>query len=342
MKIFNKRIPKGNILVLISFVTISLWLIIIISLSKQDKLNNIMKKGLYTGNEKWFEINNCKDESYWNNVLPELTGKYDNFAVYVDLPDPKILVRGIYVSGKVVIPPMLSGSYFDEITSGNATPKVVLGKEFESNTFYKDEKKYYDYYGTECEVLGVMGTEKDSRINHMIVMDFMTALKFTDINTEYEFDVKDKEDTDDIGEFIYNKFQNVSSVYMAPFTETFGKSFINYVFDSEVIMDTVYAMMLISFVVCTMLVTLIWLRKRHTLFESLDICGFTTFEKMCEIAKRYYIVAFIGFVIGLMTAMFITNNILIINMELLDVIQAFAVTIGIGTVVLICSFVKGK
>ena len=340
MKIFGRKIPKGNILVLISFAAISLCLIMIISLSRQDKLNNIMRKGLYSGNQKWFEINECTDEAYWNHVLPDLAESYDNFAVYVDLPDPEISVRGIYVSGNVVIPPMLSGQYFDRASSFGSTPKVVLGKEFEDNVVDKNGKKYYEYCGTDCEVIGIMGTQKDSRINHMIVIDFMTALQYTGINTEYTYDVRDKDAVTDIGQSIISKFESVAQVYMSLETETGNTSFVKLLFSNNVIMDTVYVMMLISFIVSTMLVTFIWLRKRNTLFKAWELCGYKAVEKIFEVAKRYYAVSFSGFAAGLAAALFITNNMLIIKMEVIDIIEAFGVTVGIGTIILACSMLR--
>lgn len=340
MKIFGRKIPKGNILVLISFAAISLCLIMIISLSRQDKLNNIMRKGLYTGNQKWFEINDCKDEAYWNNVLPDLAENYDDFAVYVDLPDPEISVRGIYVSGNVVIPPMLSGKYFDGVSSFGDAPKVVLGKEFEDKIVDRYGKSYFEYCGTECEVIGIMGTQKDSRINHMIVIDFMTALQYTGINTEYTYDVSDKDGVTDIGQYIYGKFESVSQVYMSLETEPGKASFVKFLFSVNTIMDTVYVMMLISFIVSTMLVTFIWFRERNTLFKAWELCGYKTKEIMLEVSKRYYAVSFSGFSVGLAAALFITKNMFNNKIEINDIIQAFVVTVGIGTIILACSMLR--
>ena len=90
MKIAGRKIPKGNILVFISFAVISLCLIMISSLSRQEKLNHIMRKGLYSGHEKWFEISECKDVSKWDSVLEGLKENYDDFAMYVNMPDPEI------------------------------------------------------------------------------------------------------------------------------------------------------------------------------------------------------------------------------------------------------------
>lgn len=340
MKIAGKRIPKGNALVFISFAAISLCLIMVISLSRQEKINNIIRKGLFTGHEKWFEISECEDESCWDGILTGLTEKHDDFALYVDLPDPEISVRGIYVSGEVVIPPMISGKYFDETSSGSSKPTVVLGKEYESNIISRDGKKYYDYHETQCEVIGIMGTQKDSRINHMIVMDFKNALNFTGINTDYTYDVKDKEDLADVGQYINESFQGMGQLFMSQNSYSGATTFVSFLFSEEVIMDTVYIMMLISFVVSTVLVTFIWLRNRETLFKSWDLCGFRFLEKVNEIAKRYYIISFGGFIFGLIIILCLGNNMDAVNVSVIDVIQSFAFTIGIGTTILVCSLIR--
>ena len=47
----------------------------------------------------------------------------------------------------------------------------------------------------------------------------MTALQYTGINTEYTYDVSDKDGVTDIGQYIYGKFESVSQVYMSLETE---------------------------------------------------------------------------------------------------------------------------
>lgn len=335
MKIAGKKIPKGNILVFISFTAISLCLIMIVSLVRADRINDIIKKGLYSGNQRGFYIHNSENENEWDDVIPDFPDNCYNFALYTELPDPEITVRGIYVKGKVVIPPLIYGHYFDEATSWSDTPGVVLGKEYEKSIFEKDGKKFYDYYGTQCEVIGIMGTEADSRINHMIIVDMKTAIRFTGVNTNYIYDAKDSETLSDVGKYINEAFSYPTEVEI---TLDSGKSYfylMDFLFSTENIMNTMYVMMLVSFIVSTLLVTYIWLRKREPMFRVWNLCGYKTSSKVVEISKRYYLAAGSGFAAGLVLTKLISAFVSNINIVMTDIIQAFVVNIGVGTVILL-------
>ncbi len=71
----------------------------------------------------------------------------------------------------------------------------------------------------------------------------------------------------------------MGQLFMSQNSYSGATTFVSFLFSEEVIMDTVYIMMLISFVVSTVLVTFIWLRNRETLFKSWDLCGFRFFRE---------------------------------------------------------------
>ena len=56
MKIFPKRIPKGNVLLFLSFSAISLCLLLIVSASRAGRENSLMRNNLYSGHQKNFYI----------------------------------------------------------------------------------------------------------------------------------------------------------------------------------------------------------------------------------------------------------------------------------------------
>lgn len=145
MKIFGKKLPKGNILLFLSFTTISICTLLVISAMRAEKNNYLSKNAMYSGHQKGFSVAYSENEKEWEEVIPELAKEYNNFAVYVPLDDKDKIIRGVYIKGKIKIPSVAEGRYFDEESSWSAQPCAVLGKEYEKDVFIKNGRKYYNY-----------------------------------------------------------------------------------------------------------------------------------------------------------------------------------------------------
>ena len=114
-------------------------------------------------------------------------------------------------------------------------------------------------------------------------------------------------------------------------------------FSSNIIMRIMYVLIFISFSLTTILVTLIWLRARQGLFFAYHICGYKKSSELIEILKRYYCVSGFGFVVGCISVIIISGMMSEVAIEFGDIIQAFAMTVGIGTLILlVCYFLNKK
>ncbi|MDY3909124.1 MAG: hypothetical protein SOZ48_05270 [Eubacterium sp.] len=339
MKVAGKRIPKGNLLLFLSFTAIALCFLMILAAMRADRENNVSRNNLYTGHQKNFSIRNATDEDQWAEAIPELKSRYNNFAFYVPIQDPEIIVRGIFVCGEVETPPMLAGKYFDSSTSWTDEPTVVLGKQCEKDIWEKDGKRYYTYQDINLEVIGIMGTEGESRVNHMMLMDFESAVRITGINTEYVLDTEQKSGIPEVGRGMVDLFRMPAEVSIV--LPQGGESFsITRFLASDAIMDTMYVMILISFSLSTILVTLIWLNFRRQLFFAWKLCGYERRSERLEISKRFYVTAGAGFGTGLLFMSVAAGLMPDIHMAAWDVLWAFGMTIGLGTVILFfCYFV---
>ena len=262
MRVVGKRIPKGSMILFISFTAIALCLLLIVSAVRTDKNTTMGQKRLYSECHRSFTILNSDDENQWESVVPVLKERHDNFAVYVSVDDPEIIINGICVDGKVERPPMINGRYFDYESSWTDTPKAVVGKNHEGDVLEEGGKCYYDYNGVKFEVIGVMGTKNESRLNSMIIMDFKSAIKFSGINTKYVLDAKNTDKLIDVGSDIFDLFTLPASV-MIILEKGNTKPLVARLLAGDVIMDTLYVLILVSFSLSTVLVTFIWLRYRY-------------------------------------------------------------------------------
>lgn len=342
MKIAGKRIPKGNILLLVSFAAISLCFLLIFSVARADRENNMSKNNMYSGHQKGFSIMHAEEEQQWADVIPGLADEYDRFAIYVSVPDPEIVVRGIFTDGDVAVPPMLEGTYFTADTSWTDMPKIVLGKQYKKDVSEREGKMYYRYLDVEYEVLGIMGTEGDSRLNHMMMMDFQSAVHIAGINSEYVLDTKKRSAIVEIGKSLEERFEYPADVLIVLEGEGTLSPIAQFL-SSEAIMNTMYVMMLVSFSLSTVLVTLIWFRFRRQLFFVWSLCGYERYAERLDISKRFYLTAGSGFAAGVCLMFAVCTRMPDIHIVTGDVIRALAMTFGWGTLILFfCYFLDRR
>lgn len=342
MKLFGKKVPKGNLLLFFSFTVISLCILLIVSAARAERIAELLGKSLYSGHHKGFSIIESEEEDQWEEVLPEMESEYEDFAIYVPVRDQNVIMRGIYVKGDMAEPPMLSGKYFDHSASWTDQGMVVLGKDHGKDVSARDGKNYFRFNDIDYEVIGIMGTEEDSRINQMILLDFKSAVKISGINTQYVLDTKKKSSIQEIGQKIYDLFEFPANVHIGLEEQDDPSAVVSYL-SSDVIMDTMYIMILISFSLSTILITFIWFRFRRQLFYAWSLFGYGRPQVCFEVSKRFYGAAGAGFATGLILMCMILKIVPDVDMIFMDVCRAFGMTLGLGTIILyFCYFASSR
>lgn len=341
MKIAGKKIPRGNVLLFFSFTAISLCLLLIVSAVRAEKVNRLNKYTMYSGHQRGFSVSGGDGVEQWEPVISELASQNEHFTLYVPIEDPGMIVKGICTRGDDREVPMIWGEYFDFPTSWTDTPRAVLGSEYEKDIVERDGKKYFRFNETDFEVLGIMGTQDQSRINQMLLVDFKSAVRITGVETNYVLDGK-KSDLLDIGQQIYDNMPFPSNVIIT-LEESDSDPFVERFLAPDVILDTMYAMILISFSLSTVLVTLIWLRFRRQLFFAWKLCGYERRSERIEISRRFYLIAGAGFGTGLVLMSVIVRAVSEIHLVFRDIFGALAITVGLGTLILFfCYFLDRR
>lgn len=343
MKIAGRKIPKGTFFLFLSFMMVSLCLLLIVSATRTERINNLSQNLLYTGHERNFYVKDAEEEGLWEKVMPKLAEGHEDFAIYLPMQDPEVIMRGVFVKGRVQEPPMVEGEFFDLGTSWSDEPGIVLGKDCWEGIAERDGKKYYSYRGTEFEVLGIMGTDGESRLNHMVFLDFKSAVRMMGINTDYMLDAKKEsvlvgvaQDMDGL----FRPYRPAAAMIYAGDAERV--SFMARFLSSDAIMDTMYVMILVSFSLSTILVTFIWLRFRRSLFFAWQLCGYGERMKGLETAKRYCLAAGAGFASGLFLMALCSLLVEEIQVKAVDILQAFGMTVGLGTVILFFCYLMDR
>ncbi|MCI9531367.1 MAG: ABC transporter permease [Lachnospiraceae bacterium] len=333
MKIFHKRILKGNAFLFLSFSAISLCLLLLVSAARAGRENSLMRNNLYSGHQKNFCITGTEENGQWENVIPSLAASGEAFAIYLPVPSQEIPIRGVCLQGEVNLPPMVQGDFFGFSTSWTDSPKMVLGKDFQDEAVPRDGSLSYQLGGREFEVIGIMGTEGDSRANHMIFIDFRSALQMAGINADYKLDTPKPSGIREIGQELCSRFGSSANLFLV-LGEGREEPFLTKLLSSGAIMDTMYVMVLCSFSFSTILATFIWLRFRRQLFFSWFLIGFGKWQEQAEIFKRYSRPSGAGFLAGLATMAALSLALPDIHLSVSDIFLAFGITLGLGGVIL--------
>ncbi len=333
------KIPKGNAFLFISFVAISICFIMIASAVHSQKIIYLSKNSLYTGHEIPFSIYDARDNNLWEKVIPKLSDEYDDYAIYLPVEESEFLLRGAYIKGRVSAPPMVWGKFFDEHTAWSETPLMVVGISHKDEIEYIDNKYYYSYNGTKYEVIGIMGLEKDSRINDMIFIDFKSALGISDINTQYVLDTRGKGYIKNIGDKLEDLVSGKADCVIAlPGDSHEGLAAM--LISKGIIMDVLYVFVLICFSLCTVLVTDMWLKFRGQFLFVMQLCGYKKCFKIIEIFKRYCTITISGYIVSIFIAMILSYFISDISIHPVDAIIALALSVGLGTIILSVLYIR--
>lgn len=341
MKMARKKMPRGNFLLFFSIMAISLCLLLVVSAIRAERMNRVNKYELYSGNQRGFSVRGGEGVEQWEQVVPELASNYDSFSLYLPVKDSEYSVRGICHQGGSGDIPVIWGQYFDFETSWTDEPKIVLGSHFTDDIVRRDGKRYYTFGEQEFEVIGIIGMEEESRVNYMMLLDFKSVVRMTGLENDYILDAG-ADDIQKISQDLYDKIPFPSQVGIKlgkDRKETLRERF----FSANVIMDTMYVMILLSFSLSTVLVTLIWFRFRRSLFLVWKLCGYRKAWQRLEIGKRFYRITGIGFGTGLLLICAISRRLDEIRIVPIDVGKAFVITVGLGTAILMfCFLLNGR
>lgn len=334
MYIWKKKIPKGSGILYISFTVISLSFLMIVSAVRAQ--NNIMlsQNGLYTGHEAAFTLYDTSTDSLWDSVISDLSKEYDDFSLCLPLDEPDFIFRGIYVDGRVISPPMLWGSFFDESTSWSGKPTMVAGRSHAGEIREIGGKRCMTMHGVTYEVIGIMGTENANKLNDAVFIDFHSAIRENEnsADAEYILDTHNRNDVNEIGQELEMCLSGRADCIMSLPGET-EESLVASLISRGVLMDTLYAMMFVSFSLCTVILTGIWLQYRRQLSFSLELCGFRPLIRVFELYKRYGSITFLGYVTGLAVMLGISLTVFRVPVYVSDLLLAFALSAGLGTVI---------
>lgn len=328
MKVFGKKIPKGTLMLFISFAAITFCCVIMIGALRTNAENDYFIRRLYSDNTRRFQIIDSGDNIFWQSFLTQNTET--NFILYCLIKDGETDTRSVYYKGNPDLPPMQSGRFFSEEDCLSENRTVVLGKNHKGNTQTVNGVLYFLYNGRGYEVIGIMGTERPSRINDIVLLNFSSGIDIETTSAAYAVDGPEPAVLERFVQKVSSSFKYPAYVSVSGAYHPTGIG----LFFGRQMSTTFYILILVSFLLSTVIVAFQWIGYRRRAMSIKRMLGYTNMQIAKDTVKSYVKIALYGFATGFLFVLLFSWN-SPMQVLWLDFLIGFGITVIMGLFVLI-------
>jgi hypothetical protein len=316
-------------MLLLSFIIITFCSVIMVGALRTDAENNFYSQRLYSENTRNFHIIDSEDNAFWQTFLTQ--NSETDYILYCLTRDGEKDVRSVYYKGNVDLPPMLSGRFFSPEDCLSDRRTVVLGKDYENETQTINGVMCYTYNDQSYEVIGIMGTEKPSRINDILLLNFASGIAMETTSAPYAVDgpnpaAIDKFVSDVESAFRYPAYVTTSGVYRPAGTGLLGARQTSTLF---------YALIIGSFLLSTVTVAFLWIGYRRRTVSIKRMLGYTDAQIAKDTLYNYVKIALTGFVLGIAGVLALSNENRGLHIMWPDCLIGLALTVLMGLLALV-------
>lgn len=329
MKIGGKRIPRGNLLIFLGMMTVSVCALLMSAGLRANFLNEMKSREFYSENSRRFGFLDCEDETFWEEVLASCP---EEFILYCQVPDGEMDVRGVYAKGERLSPRMAWGRFFRESDQFQGTSCAVVGRDYEGALFREEDRVYFDYGGERFLVLGVMGYPWESRVDSMVYLDFSSGLSLSSGRGEYLLDGAGEEEiqacldhfqkeTWRYGQMAVSAADEPKSLWDRYLKGSFGAVF--------------YALIYLSFFLSVVIMANMWVGYRGCTLSILQMLGLTRGETAWEVGKSFFFLSLGSWAFGSTGVLIAARFLPLLTFGWLDFLISFAAAIVTGMLALV-------
>ena len=199
-----------KIITVTSFSVISFCIIFAVSYYVHINSVDMYYRHFYTEHTKKVDVFNDPSLGADVDVKPRYKGLAEDYVidkfVTIMYSDEAPYIRGTYYEGNVALPHILEGRYFseEELSGGRRKKVVVMGRKAYEDfaTVREDGTAYFTYFGTDYEVIGIMGKADGTvtRLDEWVFMPLDTVLGTYGKMGTYFIDGKTKKNVEDANE----------------------------------------------------------------------------------------------------------------------------------------------
>ncbi|WP_232299866.1 ABC transporter permease [Bacillus cereus] len=164
-----------SVYVIIFSLMLSLTTIYLIKINSIDKITN----NFYSKNSVDFHIKNDNRPLDMQNFLNQIDER--DFILFKENVLELPYIKGIFRSGDIEAPPLVSGRFFQTDDFFKNKNIAVVGKS-NNDIILKNGKRYIQLNNTKFEIIGIMGEDFPTKLDTMIFLNLDAVLKLENKN----------------------------------------------------------------------------------------------------------------------------------------------------------------
>ncbi|MBE6897330.1 MAG: ABC transporter permease, partial [Ruminococcaceae bacterium] len=311
----KSNFPMYKIILFIMFSAIGIFSMFIVGYINKLSAVDMYYRGFASDNATFVNVMQINDNSNDKKTLDlSLLGQDYTIYRYVDdiYDDQSPLLRGVYSKGDMPVPEVLNGRYFSdsELTSSAPVKIAVAGARAYEDFSYENDKgvRVIDFYGTELEVIGIMGkSDIETNLDYYVFVPMSTVNSVFSQNGMYYIDGLNQRDVLSV---IDNIKMNVGSEGTVSAYKKQTVVLINTPIDIVILM---YAVLIINGIVFS----IYYIEKKQHIFAVKKFLGYSLKEIFLDTFWDFLSISSSGFVIGNLI-MTVISKIKIIEVELFN------------------------
>lgn len=161
---------EDMILIAFSFLSSALLVIMLTYFIEKDEIA-LLTNNFYSEHSIHFLL---REDNQSHTDLTKLA-KNEEYILFKENISDDPYIKGIYINGKPKLPSTIEGRFFKEEDFFSDNRIAVIGKNVK-NTIIKKNKEYYSFDGEFYEVIGKMGGDFETKIDHTVYLNLNKTL----------------------------------------------------------------------------------------------------------------------------------------------------------------------
>lgn len=337
IKSIKKKCQMETILLGMIFVLLTVCTMLIGMNQNGKKELEKLSRGFYSENIEKVIIDGVKESFSVETVLKNQLKDAENLLIFKTGLVPGKDVRGVCYCGEIEKPAVQEGHFFTQEECFSDEPLILIGKNYLGETFLEKDDRYLMIQGTKCRVVGILGTQEDSRYDEMQLLNMSATLTVYGENGTYVLDGNEKDVIQAVTDSFVSRMGEVAeSVYyngeeelgfQSP-EETAGET------EQEDGLSNLYIAMVASFLLAAVSALLFWFRHKKKRMEVESFLGAGKGYMLIRLSKDFLIVWAVSYALGMGATKLIQYLWIPYNIHLSDCLYAVTVTLMPGMIML--------
>lgn len=295
MKQLKKRCSVPAILLAFIMIVLTICALLIQMNQNGKKKLEKLSRGFYSENIEKVMVDEVRNEDLEKAIKHSFSHCQDGLIFMTNLVIGQDL-RGVCFKGNIEKPMIFRGRFFTERECFGVAPLALVGKKYESQI--NDGNKIY-IEGIECRVLGILGDKEESRYDDMRLLNMSAALQIRGGGGAFVFDGKDAEEITNQASSFAEEMKGCTENVYYDHSEELGFDVEEQADTSEKnSLDTIYAAMILSFLLAMVCGTIFWCQKRKRKAQIECSLGAGRIYILLQLIREFCLIGLVSFLIG--------------------------------------------